>query len=50
MCPACFATMALAAAGGASAGGLTALARRKLRTRTGAKIRKATIPIRRETR
>jgi len=31
MCPACIATMALAVAGTTSAGGLTALAMRKLR-------------------
>jgi hypothetical protein len=36
MCPACLATAALAVAGVTSAGGLTTLVGRKLRTRIGA--------------
>ena len=40
MCPTCIAAMALALAGATSAGGLTALAMRKLRGGTGAKIGK----------
>jgi len=37
MCPACIATMALIVAGATSTGGLTALAMKKLRAKTGAR-------------
>ncbi len=38
MCPACITTAALLVAGATSAGGLTALAMKKLRAKTGGKI------------
>ena len=40
MCPACLTTTALVLAGATSAGGLTALALKKLRGRSGAATRK----------
>jgi hypothetical protein len=42
MCPACIATMTLAVTGTTSAGGLTALAVRKLRALTGTKLKRST--------
>ncbi len=50
MCPACIATLALAVAGTSSAGGLGALALRKLRARTGAKRKRITTSTGREAR
>ena len=42
MCPACIATMALICAGATSTGGVSALAIRKLRAKTGARANPAT--------